>query len=223
MVRFDLDRQCWGAAAGRAAHIMKERPSSPRAAIYWGLAARLLFAGLFLVAGCSVQAQSLRKGDQVTGRATVVDGISFDIKSDRFRIWGLDVPERGAYCYRSGRRWKPFDNAAAALRRCIAGKTVTCRVWNLKREWFRDVHISECWTEDGQDVGQCVVREGWASDYTCFSDGYYRDLETEARNKSLGLWSCDNGPGTKRWGRNGPGVPCETPYYRPTGPSPKPN
>src|SRR5262245_40054489 len=132
MVRFDLDRQCWGAAGGRAAHIMKERPYSPRAAIYWGLAASLLFAGLFLVAGCSVQAQALRKGDQVTGRATVVDGISFDIKSDRFRIWGLDVPERGAYCYRSGRRWKPFDNAAAALRRCIAGKTVTCRVWNLK-------------------------------------------------------------------------------------------
>jgi endonuclease YncB( thermonuclease family) len=83
------------------------------------------------------------------------------------------------------------------------------------------VHVSECWTHDGQDVARCMVRGGWASDYTCFSDGYYRDLETEAKNKGLGLWSCDHGPGTRRWGRNGPGVPCETPYYRPTGPGRK--
>ena len=44
------------------------------------------------------------------------------------------------------------------------------------------------------------------------------EFETEAKNKAVGLWSCDNGPGTKRWGRNGAGVPCETPRYKPTGP-----
>jgi endonuclease YncB( thermonuclease family) len=187
-----------------------------------GIAARVLATCLSIATGCSVEAQqSLHKGDQIAGQAAVVDGVSFDIKSNRIRLWGIDAPERGASCYRNGRRWKPADDAAAALRRCVAGKTVTCHVWSLKREWFRIVHTSECRTEDGRDVGQCMVRGGWASDYTCFSDGYYRDIETEAKNKGLGLWSCDNGPGTKRWGRNGPGVPCETPYYRPTGPGPK--
>jgi endonuclease YncB( thermonuclease family) len=177
----------------------RRRPGfAPRRAALEGKSARrLLAAGLFLLACCHAQAQPApRKGDQILGQATVHDGISLDIKSERFRLWGIDVPERGAWCWRNGRRWKPADAAAAALRRCIGGRTVTCRVASVKRE-------------------------GWASDYTCYSDGYYRDHETEAKIKGLGLWICDNGPGTKRWGRNGPGVPCETPYYRPTGPGPK--
>jgi len=193
-----------------------------RAAPPGNSAGRLLTAALLLLlAACTAEAQTPRKGDQVLGQATVYDGASLDIKSERFRLWGIDAPERGAACWRNGRRWKPADAAAAALRRCIGSKTVTCRVWSVKREWFRNVHVSECWTEDGQDLAQCMIRGGWASDYTCFSDGHYRDHETEAKNKLLGLWACDNGPGTKRWGRNGPGVPCETPYYRPTGPGPR--
>ena len=94
--------------------------------------------------------------------------------------------------------------------------------WSIERRWFRTRYTSECWTEDGLDIGECMIRGGWASDYTCFSDGYYKDLETEAKNKHIGLWSCDNGPGTRRWGRNGPGVPCETPRYKPTGPGQAP-
>jgi endonuclease YncB( thermonuclease family) len=177
-----------------------------------------------LVAGFAreAQAQSYRKGDTVSGRATVVDGSHLDIKSDRFRLWGIDTPERGASCYRNTMRWKPAEDTAAALRRCVQGKTVTCRVWSIKRRWFRTRYTSECWTEDGLDVAECMIRGGWASDYTCFSDGYYKDLETEAKIKGVGLWSCDNGPGTRRWGRNGPGVPCETPRYKPTGPGPAP-
>jgi endonuclease YncB( thermonuclease family) len=183
------------------------------------LAGRLLLAGGLLAVtwGAGAQ-QSLRKGDLVTGQANVVDGSSFDIKSNRIRLWGVDAPERDARCYRNGRRWKPAGDAAAALRRCVGGKTVTCRVWRVDREWFRERFTSECWTEDGLDVGECMIRAGWATDYTCFSDGYYKDLETEAKNRWLGLWSCDNGPGTRRWGRNGPGTPCETPAYKPTGP-----
>jgi endonuclease YncB( thermonuclease family) len=204
---------------------MRKRPlrSSDRlAAIRCGTFGRLSAAGLCLIVAGSVEAQqALRKGDRISGRATVVDATSFDIASSRILLWGIDAPERGASCYRNGRRWKPATEAAAALRRCLAGKTVTCRIWSLKREWFRAVHVSECWTEDGQDVGRCMVRGGWASDYTCFSDGYYRDLETEAKNEGLGLWTCDNGPGTRRWGPKGPAVPCETPFYKPTGPVPK--
>jgi endonuclease YncB( thermonuclease family) len=186
------------------------------------LPCRALAAALLMVTGGGAFAQSYRSGDTVTGPAAVVDGHHLDIKSDRFRIWGIDTPERGASCYRSTKRWRPADDAAAALRRCVQGKTVTCRVWSVERRWFRTRYTSECWTEDGLDVGECMIRGGWATDYTCFSDGYYKDLETEARNKSIGLWSCDNGPGTKRWGRNGSGVPCETPRYKPTGPGPAP-
>jgi endonuclease YncB( thermonuclease family) len=174
-----------------------------------------------LVASWCAHAQaqdSPGRGQQTSGTASVVDGATIDIRSDRFRLWGIDTPERGAWCYRYDRRWKPMEDSKIALRRCVEGKTVTCRVQKIDRVWFRQVHFSECWTDDGQDVGECMIRGGWATDYTCFSGGYYRDLETEAKNKGLGLWQCDNGPPTKRWGRRGPGINCESPVYRPTGP-----
>jgi endonuclease YncB( thermonuclease family) len=66
-----------------------------------------------------------------------------------------------------------------------------------------------------------MIRSGWATDYTCYSAGYYRDQESEAREKAIGLWSCDNGPGTRRWGRGGRNAPCETPRYKPVGPTAK--
>ena len=182
-------------------------------------------AGAFLAAACllgpcvTVEAQSLRKGDQVTGPATTVDGQSFDIKSDRFRLWGIDTPDRNTSCYRNGLRWRPTADTRAALRRCIDGKIVTCKVGKLERKWFRDIYVSECWTDDGTDVGDCMVRGGWASDHTCYSGGYYASLESEAKGKALGLWSCDNGPGTRRWGRGGKDAPCESPLYKPAGPT----
>ena len=190
------------------------------------LPVQALVAILFVAAGSCASAQppnALNKGDVITGTAAIVDGSSFDIKSNRILLWGIDTPERGASCYRNGDRWKPMGDSTAALRRCVQGKTVTCRVQKVERVWFRLRHTSECWTEDGLDVGECMIRTGWATDYSCLSDGHYRDLETEAKNKGLGLWQCDNGPGTRRWGRRGQGVPCETPIYRPTGPGPKQN
>jgi endonuclease YncB( thermonuclease family) len=181
----------------------------------------LMAVGLLLTLGAAAEAQTLRKGDQVAGAATVVDGQSFDIKSDRFELWGIDTPDRNTGCYRNGRRWRPTADTRSALRRCIEGKTVTCRVWRMERKWFRNIYVSECWTDDGTDVGECMIRSGWATDYTCYSGGYYQDPETEAKNRAVGLWSCDNGPGTKRWGRGGRGAPCETPRYKPTGPTAK--
>jgi endonuclease YncB( thermonuclease family) len=199
------------------------RLSARRASAAQGKSAGLTLGTAFLFCLCATAGaqEAPRKGSLIAGRASVVDGTSFDIGSNRIRLWGVDASERDAWCYRSGRRWKPAREAAAALRRCVVGKAVTCRVWSVRPEWFRAVYVSECWTEDGLDVGQCMVRGGWANDYTCFSDGYYRDVETEARNAGLGLWTCDNGPGTRRWGNRGRGVPCETPFYRPTGPVPK--
>lgn len=187
---------------------------------------RTAVAAILLAAPVScASAQSsgaLKPGDLITGTASVVDGSVLDIKANRIRIWGIDTPERSAWCYRNGTRWKPQGDSTKAMRRCVQGKTVACRIQRIERSWFRRWHTSECWTtEDGQDVGECMIRAGWATDYTCFSDGYYRDLETEAKNKGLGLWQCDNGPTTRRWGRQGADTRCETPLYRPSGPGPK--
>src|SRR5262245_56932317 len=127
----------------RARPIMKCNRRLPSQAL-----ALILLVGL---AGAAF-AQSYRKGDGIAGPAVVVGGHHLDIKSDRFRLWGIDTPERGASCYRSTRRWFPAQDSAAALRRCVQGKTVTCRVWSSESRWFRTRYASECWTEDGLDV-----------------------------------------------------------------------
>lgn len=182
---------------------------------------KALAAGLLMMAGSGAQAQSYAKGDLITGAASVVDGSSLNIKSERIRIWGVDTPERSAWCYRNGRRWRPASEAAVALRRCVQGKTITCRIQNLEVGWFRTVYTSECWAGDGQDLGGCMVRGGWATDYTCYSDGHYRNLEAEASTRGVGLWLCDVGLPTRRWGKSGPATPCEAPPYKPTGPGAK--
>ena len=70
-----------------------------------------LAAALIALVGACAAAQppgALDKGDLITGTAVIVDGHTLDIKSNRIVIWGIDTPERGAWCYRSGRRWKPM-------------------------------------------------------------------------------------------------------------------
>lgn len=158
------------------------------------------------------------KGDLLSGRAKIVDGAMLDVGSERVRLWGIDTPASGDWCYRRDQRWRPAAESATGLRGCLADKKVTCRVQKAERRWFRLRYVAECWTDDGQDLGECLIRTGWATDYTCYSDGFYADQETEARNKRLGLWSCDNGAPTRRWGRHGPGTLCETPAYKPQGP-----
>jgi succinoglycan biosynthesis protein ExoI len=166
-------------------------------------------------------AQTRAKGDLVTGPATVVDGHTLTMGGDRVRLWGIFAPESGAWCYRFDQRWKPASEAAVALRGCLKDQAATCRVQRIERSWFRRTYVAECWSGDGEDLGDCMVRGGWATDYTCYSGGHYQDLELEARNKRAGLWTCDVGPPTKRWGRQGHGAVCETPRYQPQGPHTK--
>ena len=179
------------------------------------------FGGALLPLGSRIaaSAESRSKGDLIAGTPQVVDSRTFDLAAYRARIWGIDAPESGSWCFRNGEKWKPAAEAVEALRKCLKGKIITCRVQKVERRWFRSHYVSECWSDDGQDVGDCMIEGGWATDYTCYSDGYYRDRETEARNKGVGLWACDNGPPTRRWGRKGQGALCEAPPYKPSGPA----
>lgn len=181
----------------------------------------LWLAGVLAFAAAQVEAQTPGKraiGDLIKGQAAVVEGDIFDIGSERIRLWGIDAPHRRDWCHRSDQRWKPAAAATHGLRTCVSGRIVACRIQKQERRWFRLRYVAECWTDDGRDVGECMVRAGWATDYTCYSDGYYQDIETEAKNKRAGLWQCDNGAPTRRWGRGGHGAPCERPAYKPQGP-----
>jgi endonuclease YncB( thermonuclease family) len=169
----------------------------------------------------SAHAQQARSvGSLVSGSATsAASGASFRIGVDRIRLWGIDAPQGRARCMRGGLKWRPAVDSAAALRDCLRGTTVTCRVQKVEPRLFRPQYVAECWRDnDKEDVAACMVRSGWATDWPGYSGGHYAELEAEPKAVRRGLWQCDGAPPTRRWCNAGAGVPCERPAYKPLGP-----
>jgi len=205
-------------ASGKPRNVAPAREAVAFRRLAWTFAA---FGILLLSSTMLARAEGRGEGDLIAGLAHAVDAGTFDLATYRMRVWGIDAPERESWCFRNGEKWRPAAAATQALGACLIGRTITCRIHRLERHWFAVRYVAECWSEDGRDIGDCMVEGGWATDYTCYSDGYYKDRETEAKNKGFGLWGCDNGPPTRRWGRKGQGALCETPAYKPTGPAPR--
>jgi endonuclease YncB( thermonuclease family) len=180
-----------------------------------------VLACTLLLLCASAHAQRARSvGDLISGHAsTVVGGDAFRIGHDRIHIWGIDAPEWWRWCITSGRKWTPWRGSQAALKRCLGGTTVTCRMQKIERGLVRQRFVAECWRDDTkEDVGACMVGSGWATDYPGYSGGHYAPLEEEAKASLRGFWQCDGEPPTQRWCRWGIGVPCERPIYKPRGP-----
>jgi endonuclease YncB( thermonuclease family) len=173
---------------------------------------------VLLCAGAHAE-QARSVGDLISGHVTsVADGDRFRVGYARIRIWGIDVPKWRARCTSNGEKWRPGWGSIAALRDCLRGTTVTCRVQKIERRLVRSRFVAECWRDnDKEDVAACMVRSGWATDWPGYSGGYYAPLEAEPKAVRRGLWQCDREPPTRRWCKGGVGIPCE-PVYKPRGP-----
>jgi endonuclease YncB( thermonuclease family) len=113
----------------------------------------------------------------------VVDGDTLGLGGERVRLYGIDAPERGQTCERSGSPWQCGVAATAALAAWLDGKATTCI--ELDRDRY-DRAVSTC-SADGQDVGQWMVRQGWAVEYRQYSDGRYARDEREAAARRVGI------------------------------------
>jgi endonuclease YncB( thermonuclease family) len=135
----------------------------------------------------------------LTGHARVVDGDTFDLGAERIRLWGIDAPERGRSCSRRGEPWRPYDEASNALRAILDGMPVTCDAVEREQRGVKPPLIAKCFVA-GHDVGELMVRAGWAVDDAHYSRGYYLPLQAEPKAKRLGIWQCDGSqPPTRRW------------------------
>ena len=125
----------------------------------------------------------------LSGLAEVIDGDTIAIRGSRTRIrlWGIDTPEGKQTCRdRAGQRYLCGARAADALAGLIGRNGhVTCTPKDRDR-YGRIVAICRI---RGQDLNAEMVRQGWAVEYTQYSDGRYSALEAEARRRRLGLWS----------------------------------
>ena len=100
------------------------------------------------------------------------------------RLHGIDAPELFQSCRdRFGRRYPCGQAARRHLANIIGGRRVSCRRVTTDR-YGRMVAICRV---NGRDIGQRMVRDGWAVAYVRYSRHYVSD-ERAARMARRGLW-----------------------------------
>ncbi|WP_189455156.1 thermonuclease family protein [Cognatilysobacter bugurensis] len=120
---------------------------------------------------------------RIVGRASVTDGDTFEVRGQRIRLWGVDAPESKQRCHRpDGDEWRCGTEAANALADWIGPRTVTCE----RRGKSYDRVVAQC-EVGGEDVGEWLVRRGWALDYKRYSKGEYGDEERAAARDGAGM------------------------------------
>lgn len=98
----------------------------------------------------------------ITG-ATVTDGDTLRQGGTRYRIWGIDAPERDE---------PGFAAATAAMEALIAGRALACEDLGPDR-YGRTV--VRCLLPDGRDLACTMIATGTAEDYPRYSRGAYAE------------------------------------------------
>jgi endonuclease YncB( thermonuclease family) len=122
----------------------------------------------------------------IAGSAQVIDGDTLDVDGTRVRLFGIDAPESKQSCQAaSGDDYRCGSASTQALRDLVGGHEVACRVVDRDRyqRW-----VSRC-AVDGADIGDVMVRKGFAVDYARYSHGAYAEAEREAHAGKRGLWA----------------------------------
>lgn len=151
------------------------------------LPVRGFVVGLGLLLACSAA-----QAETVTGRASVIDGDTLDIRGQRFRLQGVDTPESAQMCGdATGKDYPCGRKAAFALSDKIGSGNVACDVVDKDR-YGRSVAVCRLGAED---LNGWLVAQGWGMAYRQYSKAYVA-LEDEARAAKRGIWA---GPFTPPW------------------------
>ncbi|KPH09109.1 thermonuclease family protein [Rhizobium acidisoli] len=126
-------------------------------------------------------------GEEITGRASVVDGDTIDINDTRIRLNGIDAPESWQKCRRAdGAEYRCGAAAAFALDNFLAASRPT-RCEQIDVDRYHRV-VANCFRADGQNVNAWLVRTGNAVDWIRYSHGAFADEQGAAKSERLGIW-----------------------------------
>ena len=113
----------------------------------------------------------------VSGRAYVIDGDTIRVQKTQIRLFGIDAPELN-HPYGVRAKW--------AMVNLCKGQVITAEITAVD-EYGRTV--AKCTLPDGRDLSAEMVKQGMAIDWSKYSGGIYRSMETpDARKK---LWLAD--------------------------------
>ena len=123
--------------------------------------------------------------ETISGVPVITDGDTIKIGTTKARIEGMDAPERDQLCGDENFQNYPCGmKATEALREIIGDKSVDCTISKL------DVYgrsLAVC-TVEGLDIGQEMVRDGWALAFVRYSKRYVED-EAAAKTVKAGMWT----------------------------------
>ena len=111
------------------------------------------------------------------------------IKADdgaEYRIFGIDAPELHQNCTEAnGKSWLCGRAAKAKLTTLIKGGNVNC-VARATDRYGRIVAV--CSAAGVPDLGEAMVRDGYAIDLGGAAGNPYASAETEAKDAKRGIW-----------------------------------
>ena len=136
--------------------------------------------------------------EEITGRATVVDGDTLEIGGRSIRLQGIDAPESAQTCLdAAGAPWRCGKAATEALDAVAGGKTVVCRQDPRDPSDLYGRVLAMCFRL-GEDVQLMLLRAGLAVAYRRYLDypggearphkAAFIAAEEEARTARRGMW-----------------------------------
>lgn len=121
----------------------------------------------------------------ITGRASVIDGDTIEIRGQRIRLHAVDAPESSQTCLDAGgRSYRCGQRAALALADEIGQRNISCRQTDIDR-YRRIIGICQL---GSIDLNGWMVRQGHAIAYRRYGLDYVMD-EDLARRERRGMWS----------------------------------
>jgi endonuclease YncB( thermonuclease family) len=145
---------------------------------------RVIALGL-LLAATGLGAPALADSKLTSRGIRVIDGDTIALGDQRIRLWGIDAPEIRQECIRDGASYPCGRAAKAFLEALVGSESVACG------EVAQDRHrrsVARCWASGG-DIGEAVIRAGWALDYSRYSRGFYSSAERGAQLGMAGMWN----------------------------------
>lgn len=134
---------------------------------------------LTLLAVIAVRGPFNSPAETLSGTMRAADGDSLVYGAARIRLEGIDAPELGQTCGRSGVDYACGREAHRALVLMILDRVVSCQ--SGRRDRYGR-HLARC-AAGGVNLNRAMVEEGWAVAY-----GDYDREEIAARHAGRGLW-----------------------------------